>query len=79
MIGLDDSANTSPVVASFIGDGYTIKSVSLSPGSLPQTIVIPLTGVNKLSITVAGAASPGGSLLTEGQVDVDLANAVLTH
>lgn len=53
MVGLVDSLNGLRMKVLFLGDGRTLFSSELAPGSLPVPFTVDVAQVRELSVTVA--------------------------
>jgi hypothetical protein len=77
LVGLDDSFNSQPMEAEFIGDGRVLASASFTPGEVASPVSFPVQGVQTLSVEVGNLTGlPYGSGYRPGQLDV--VNPVVT-
>jgi hypothetical protein len=77
LVGLDDSFNSQPMEAEFIGDGRVLASVSFTAGETAHPVSFSVQGLQVLAVAVANLTGlPYGSGYQPGQLDV--VNPVVT-
>lgn len=74
VLGLDDRGNGDNNTVVFEGDGRVLQIFHLSAGCMPQSISIPVSGINQLTIRTGQTTT----MVSGEQHKVDLANATLT-